>query len=99
MPTFRRRPNSASVQMLSRSRSFVAPIRGWIQSESLAKDIEAGASILENFFPTTRGIRPRGGLLRHATVDDGVLSLMAWRSGSAERIFATDADSIYDITA
>jgi hypothetical protein len=85
--------------MQSRSTSFVAPIRGWIQSESLAKDLEGGASILENFFPTTRGIRPRGGLLRHATIDDGVLSLMAWRSGSAERIFASDVDSIYDITA
>ncbi len=99
MTNFRPRPIAASVQMQAGTRTFAAPVKGWIQSESLAADIEAGASVLENFFPTTRGIRPRGGLLRHATIDDGVTSLMAWRSGSAEKLFASDSDSIYNITA
>ena len=64
MPAFRRKTFPASAQMQSQPKTFLAPIKGWIQSESLAIDMEGGASILENFFPTTRGIRPRGGLLR-----------------------------------
>ena len=99
MAGLRRQITPTSGQMQSRPKTFLAPIEGWIQSESLAIDKEAGASVLESFFPTTRGIRPRGGLLRHATIDDGVISLMAWRSGTAERLFASDADSIYNITA
>jgi hypothetical protein len=99
MPAFRRKTIPTSVQMQSRTETFLAPIKGWIQSESLAIDKEAGASVLENFFPTTRGIRPRGGLLRHATITAGVKSLMVWRSGTAERAFASDTTAIYDVTA
>ena len=57
-------------------------MRGWITSESLAADTPGSASVLDNFFPTTRGIRPRGGRFRHATIAGGVASLMAWRSGT-----------------
>jgi hypothetical protein len=65
----------------------------------LGLDEPGGASVLENFFPTARGIRPRGGRLRHATIDAGVVSLMAWRSGTSERLFAADNSSIYNITS
>lgn len=99
MPGFRRRPIPSSGEMQSRSKTFPAPIRGWIQSESLAADQAAGASVLENFFPTTRGIRPRGGSLRHATITAGVRSLMTWRSGTAERLFASDVTAIYNVTS
>lgn len=98
MPAFRRQPIQASRQMQAKPKTFLAPIKGWIQSENLAASSQNGASILENFFPTTRGIRPRGGSLRHATITDGVDSLMVWRSGTSERMFAADQDSIYNIT-
>ncbi|QIG49568.1 hypothetical protein G5V57_18730 [Nordella sp. HKS 07] len=80
-------------------KTFLAPVRGWVQSESLAAAQPNGASLLENFFPTTRGIRPRGGSLRHATIAAGVKSLMVWRSGTSERLFATDGTAIYNITS
>lgn len=99
MPSFRRKIPPAPAQAKTIPYTFLAPIRGWVTSESLAKSKPGGASILENFFPTTRGIRPRGGSLRHATITDGVDSLMAWRSGTAEKLFAADQDSIYEITA
>lgn len=98
MPSFRRRVVPPPARSAAKPKGFLAPIRGWIQSESLALAEPAGASVLENFFPTTRGIRPRGGSLRHATIDDGVKSLMAWRSGGLLKLFASDADSIYDVT-
>ncbi|MGE3874295.1 MAG: hypothetical protein AB7F74_15195 [Parvibaculaceae bacterium] len=97
-PTLRRRAVPAAARSRIIPKAFPAPVGGWITSESLAFDKPGGASVLENFFPTTRGIRPRGGRLRHATIDAGVMSLMAWRSGTSERIFATDAAAIYDIT-
>ncbi len=99
MLNLRRRPVAAPARLRAVPKTFPAPTRGWITSESLAIDGPGGASVLENFFPTTRGIRPRGGRFRHATIDDGVVSLMAWRSGTAERIFATDNDSIYNVTS
>lgn len=99
MPSFRRRNMPGPAQAHSFPKSFPAPIRGWIESESLAQDIQGGASVLENFFPTTRGIRPRGGLLRHATITAGVQSLMVWRSGTAERLFGSDSTAIYNITS
>lgn len=98
MPRFRRRSVSrAAARALPRS--FPAPVKGWIQSQSPAIDNPGGASILENFFPTTRGIRPRGGSLRHASIDDPVQSLLVWRSGTLERLFASDAHSLYNVTA
>lgn len=99
MLTLRRKAVPAPARSRAIPKSFLAPIRGWITSESLALDKPGAASVLENFFPTLRGIRPRGGRLRHATVDDGVISLMAWRSGTNAKIFASDADSIYEVTA
>ena len=50
------------------SKEFIAPIRGWVANENLAKHKEGGAHRLDNWFPTQRGIRPRGGARTHATV-------------------------------
>jgi hypothetical protein len=99
MPRFRRRPMPSAPQQRTMPKSFPAPVKGWIQSESPVIDIPGGASILENFFPTTRGIRPRGGSLRHATINSPVQSLMVWRSGTLERVFASDEQAIYNVTA
>src|SRR5262245_281050 len=98
-PSLRRTAVAAALRSRAGARTFPAPSRGWITSQSLAADEPGGASILENFFPTPRGIRPRGGRLRHATIDSGVVALMAWRSGTAERLFATDNSAIYNITS
>jgi hypothetical protein len=98
-PALRRRAVPAQGQARTSPKTFPAPTRGWVTSESLALDQPGAASVLENFFPTTRGIRARGGSLRHATIDDGVLSLMAWRSGTTETLFAADTQAIYNVTA
>ncbi|MGE0147463.1 MAG: hypothetical protein AB7R87_08765 [Parvibaculaceae bacterium] len=98
-PDLRRKPVRAAARARAVPKSFPAPTRGWVTSESFALDGPGGATVLENFFPTARGIRPRGGLFRHATIAGGVSSLMAWRSGTIERIFASDATAVYDVTA
>ena len=83
MPNLRRKAAPAPARPRAIPKTFPAPVRGWVTSESLAIDKPGGASVLENFFPTTRGIRPRGGAFRHATITDGVDSLMALISGGA----------------
>lgn len=98
MPSFRRPQVKQSVQMTSKTATFLAPIRGWVDSENLAKHGPNAATVLENFFPTTRGLRIRGGSRRHATITNGVKSLMVWRSGGNERLFGTDNTAIYNVT-
>lgn len=78
---------------------FPAAVRGWIANESLAFPQPGGAFVLDNWFPTTTGIRLRGGNARHATIGtDPVESLFAYRS-TLRRMFASDETSVFDITA
>jgi hypothetical protein len=56
---------------------------------------------LDNYFPTTKGIRPRLGTTKYATIDSGgadVDSMFVYKSGSAEKFFAADSADIYEIT-
>lgn len=83
-----------------RTMSFPAPTRGWIRNENLAKARPAGASILDNFFPHTTGVRIRGGSELYATIGAGTrcAALMPYKLGSAEKLFAANTTAIYDIT-
>ena len=84
----------------SRMYSFPAPVRGWVANENLAAAGPQAAHRLENFFPTTTGVRLRGGSRKRATVSTGpVTSLWSYVSGASERFFAADANNIFDITS
>lgn len=92
------RPKAERMRQKMAPFQFPAPVRGWIENESLAFPQPGGASLLENWFPTATSIRLRGGCVRHATLDDTVESLFAYRAGS-QRMFGSDETSVYDITA
>ncbi len=82
-----------------RSKTFPAPSRGWITNENLAMSQPGGAQILENWFPTTTGIRTRGGSLKYATISSGpVLRTWTFKSGQVEEFFASDQTKIFNIT-
>ncbi len=84
----------------ARTRTFSPPVRGWIRNENLAASQRAGAHVLDNFFPMSTGIRLRGGSRKHATISTGaVSSLWAYKSGTAELLFASDTTGIFDITS
>lgn len=100
---FNRQPAKASVQrgqVKSKSYQFPAPTRGWIRNESLAIPQPGGAAVLDNWTPTTNGIRLRGGNVRHATleVNTPVQSLAAYLAGQRD-MFGMDEENIYEITA
>lgn len=68
-----------------------------------------GAEVLENWIPTQRGIRVRGGLLASATVEQqesgpadtggAVTSLFAYRGSAGNMLFAATATAIFDVSA
>jgi hypothetical protein len=99
MTGFRRLAVASPIRQAYKSKTFLAPLRGWIQSENLAAASPNGASIFENFFPTTRGMRVRGGSSRHATIPTKCVSLMVWSGGGSGKLFGTNDNNIYNITS
>ncbi len=80
---------------------FPAPIRGLVLNENRAIAQPGGARILDNWVPTTTGVRVRGGCIRHATVHatKAVETLFRYKSGGFEQFFAATDTTIVDITA
>lgn len=79
---------------------FPAPIRGWVLNENRAISQPGGARILDNWVPTTTGVRVRGGSRKYATIHatEAVQSLFAYKSGATELFFAATESVICDIS-
>lgn len=79
---------------------FPAPTRGLVLNENLATVGPASAMVLDNWVPTTTGIRVRGGSEKYATLSasGAVTSLFRYYTGTTEKFFGATADSVFDIT-
>lgn len=98
--SLRRQAVTPALQSQSDPYTFVAPVRGWIANENLANSKKGGALRLENWFPTSTGIRLRSGMSLHATIGtDPVESAWAYSAGSTKRLFAADETNVFNITA
>lgn len=96
---FRRVAVSAQAAAKARTQTFPPPVRGWIRNENLAASRPQGAYLLDNWFPTTTGIRLRAGSRKYTTISTGaVTSLWPYKVGTMEKFFAADANKIFDIT-
>jgi len=94
-----RKPVQEQAQNKSRPYTFVAPRGGWVTSQNLVQSPPGTAQVLENWRPTTTGISLRGGSRTHATINStGVVSMIAYNPTGAQKLFAADATSIYNIT-
>lgn len=82
-------------------KTFPAPVRGWVVSENLATSGPASARVLDNWFPTTEGIRVRGGSNKYATIASSAPAISMWtyRGASTEKLFAADATNVFDISS
>lgn len=97
---FRRAAVPAPVRAKARNGRIDAPINGWVSNTNLTKPVPRSAYKLDNWFPTLTGIRVRGGSDLYATIgSDPVLSLFTYVSGSSRKLFAADANQIFDITS
>jgi hypothetical protein len=88
----------AARQKRSQTVSLTAPTRGKVEINPAAAPDPMSAEALENFLPTQRGLKVRGGISRAAYVTDPVKTLFAYNS-TVDRLFAATADAVYDITA
>lgn len=86
-------------------KSFPAPIAGWISNRALAvpnaPNLSQGASVLDNFFPTSTSVQLRRGKYRYCVLGDGSLpaqSLFSYNNGPNKHLFGATDTTIYDIT-
>lgn len=89
---------SARKARVSKDKSFRAPFKGWIQSEVPGYPVTGGAALLDNWFPTTTGVRMRKGSQTHATIAAAVDHIAVY-DGASPKMFAADETTISDITS
>jgi len=81
-------------------KTLPAPVNGWSVASPLVMPEPASARVLDNWFPTTTGVKPRGGTKRRATIASAapVVSMFAYSGNGVEKFFAATASSVFDIT-
>lgn len=102
-PFGHRVPVRADLRSNTRPKTVPAPTLGWVSAQNEAAAKPGTAAVLENWFPTTTGIRLFGGSQKHATVDDDGTepceSLMSYVGGATRKLFASCDGNIFDITS
>jgi hypothetical protein len=77
-----------------------APTRGLILNENEAFMQAGSAIVCDNWAPTMRGVKLRGGCIRWCTLPETtpVISSFEYVSGNVQRMFAGNAAKLYDVT-
>ena len=91
----------AQRRAVSRAQPFVAPVRGLVTNENLARSGGNSARISDNWFFNETGARIRGGSPKYATLGGTAVTAMFSYTGPTltRKLFAADASNIYDISA
>jgi hypothetical protein len=90
-----------------------APTRGIIQSENLAFMPPGSALVCDNWAPTMRGVKLRGGCIRWCDLHAGddpvppvpsalrkpVISSFTYASGNVQKMFAAQQTKLFDVTS
>lgn len=89
--------------MIVKPKSMPAPNQGWVSAQNLAAMAPGTCLKCINAFPTTTGVRVRGGNILHATLNVAspvlpVESLMAYTGSTNRKMFAGCGGDIFDIT-
>lgn len=97
---FRRQPVPGEMALQHQTTTLPAPIRGIIENENWAYTKPGAAVILDNWFPTQKGLKLRGGTERWCVLPDPevVYSGFSYVSGSVQRMFAATAAEMFDVT-
>jgi hypothetical protein len=97
--SLRRQAVAAPAQTRLRAKTFPAPVNGWVLDENLATAGPGSAAIMENWIPTTKGARVRGGAFKYQSVSTSeILSFLNYKSGATEKLFVADETNIFDIS-
>jgi hypothetical protein len=96
LSSFAKIPRQQSAQTIT----VAAPIGGWNARDALGAMDPLDAVTLQNFWPGTNSVILRNGYTKHATGLPGVVeTLMAYSSGTSNKLFAASVTSIYDVTS
>src|SRR5262245_2422129 len=97
-------PGQAAMQVIPKT--VMAPLRGLVLNENEAFMQPGAAVYLDNWFPTDKAVRIRGGSktwtkLGNATTPDPlpVLSMFNYIAGPNKKMFAGNNTKLYDVTA
>lgn len=86
-------------QPVAQFSTLPAPVGGLNYRDALSEMKPGDALILDNYFPQTDRVELRRGYVAHVTgFPSSVLSLMEYRGGAVNKLWAATADSIYDAT-
>ncbi|RPH75987.1 hypothetical protein EHM76_00095 [bacterium] len=110
---FRRQALPQQYAQNLKTHTLPAPTRGIVQHENEAYMQPGGCIVCDNWFPTMRGAKLRGGCVRHCDLHalDGpvppvpsasrqsVISMFEYTYGSNVRIFAAQQTKLFDVTA
>lgn len=92
------RPNPAQRQV-SVGRTIPAPVGGWDALNPLAAMPATNAVILDNWIPRAGYVELRRGCVPWQSLAAPCETLMAFKAGTADKLFAASAGAIYDVTA
>jgi hypothetical protein len=93
--SFAKIPRQQSAQTVT----VAAPIGGWNARDALGAMDPLDAVTLTNFWPGTNSVILRNGYTKHATgLPAEVQTLMAYSSGTSNKLFAVSDGKIYDAT-
>lgn len=81
--------------------TFPAPNGGLVTNYDLLAPGAGAASVLQNFWPTLKGARIRGGCMKRALLNGqgNVRSAFNYRFGGAEKLFMATNTNIFDVTS
>lgn len=80
----------------ARTKTYPPPTAGLVTSAPLAVPANGSAIVMENFWPTTTGIGPRGGSKLRCMIAGGVKALFQYRAGFNRTYFAADDTNVYE---
>lgn len=97
---FRRQPVSMQAAQVLRATILPAPTRGLILNENYTFMKPGAAVVLDNWAPTTRSVKLRGGCIRHCVLPETtpIVSMFEYLSGNTQQIFAANSTKIYNVT-
>lgn len=97
---FRRQPVPQQIAQKLQATTLPAPSRGIIMSENYSYMQPGACLICDNWAPTMRGVKLRGGHVRWAELPETtpVISMFDYASGTTRKMFAGNATKLYDTT-
>jgi len=97
---FRRQPVDQPYAQALRATTLPAPTRGINQMENEAFMQPGSCIISDNWVPTLRGVKLRGGCTRWCVLPETtpIISAFEYQSGNVQKMFAANATKVYDVT-